>query len=82
MPSNARFSAGFTSSWPSRFSVTSIVRLKSFQTMLPQLGSFSFLEWFFRDCGCGKAISCGDLFREDRPETTLPIEKGNRYEKR
>ena len=32
--------------------------------MLPQLGLSSFLEWSFRDCGCGKAIFFDDLLQK------------------
>ncbi len=30
-----------------------------------------FLQWFFRDCGCGKAMSFDDLFRKDLPNKML-----------
>src|SRR5207244_7162670 len=40
---NVRFFAGFTSSLAFQYSVMFIVRLKNFQTMLPQLGMSSFL---------------------------------------
>src|SRR6266850_3471000 len=77
MPPNVRFFAGFTSSLPFRYSVISIVRLKNFRTMPPQLGLSSFLQWSLRDCGCGKAMSFDDLFRDlfgkDRPNQMLQI---------
>ena len=37
----------------------------------PPLGLSSFLCLFFRDCGCGKAMSFDDFFRRDRPSKTL-----------
>jgi hypothetical protein len=63
--------AGFTSSWPFRYSVISIVRLKKFQTTPPLFGLSSFLHLSFRDFGCGKAMSFDDLFRKDRINKTL-----------
>src|SRR5580658_10850739 len=66
-PPPVRFFAGFTSSLAFRYSVTFIARLTKFQTTLPLLGLFLFLGLFFRDCGCGKAISFDDLFRRDGP---------------
>src|SRR5262245_7524733 len=64
---NVRFFAGFTSSLAFRYSVIFIVRLKKFQTTPPLLGLSSFLYLSWRDFGCGKAMSCDDLFRKDRP---------------
>jgi hypothetical protein len=54
-----------------RYSVTFIARLTKFQTTPPPLGLSSFLCLFFRDCGCGKAMSFDDYFRRDRPSKTL-----------
>src|SRR5216684_7623524 len=71
MPPNVRFFARFTSSLAFRYSVIFIVRLKNFQSTPPVFGLSSFMQCSFRDCGCGKAMSCDDLFRRDRPNKTL-----------
>jgi hypothetical protein len=68
---HVRFFAGFTSSLAFRYSVTFIARLTKFQTTPPPLGLSSFLCLFFRDCGCGKAMSFDDFFRRDGPSKTL-----------
>jgi|ERR1700687_4588132 len=73
MRTNVGFFAGFTSSLAFRYSVIFIVRLKQFQTTPPQLGLSSFLQWSFRDCGCGKAMSFDNLFRKDPPNKMLQI---------
>jgi hypothetical protein len=43
------------------------VRLKKFQITPPLFGLSSFLYLFFRDYGCGKAMSFDDCVRKDQP---------------
>ncbi len=50
-----------------RYSVTFMIRLRTLQTTPPVFGMSFFPFCFFRGCGCGKAMSFGDLFRSDRP---------------
>src|SRR5436190_4273701 len=71
MPRNVRFFARFTLFLAFRYSVIFIVRLKKFQSTPLLFGLSSFLYLFFRDFGCGKAMSFDDLFRKDRPNKTL-----------
>ena len=68
---NAPFFAGFTLSLAFRYSVTFMARLRKSNSMPPLFGLSSFLYLSFRDFGCGKAMSFDDLFRKDRPNTTL-----------
>jgi hypothetical protein len=65
-PPNVRFFAGFTSSLAFRWSVMFIVRLKKFRTTPLLFDLSSFLCLSFRDFGCGKAISFGDLYAAPR----------------
>jgi hypothetical protein len=41
--------------------------------MRQKLGLCSFLRWSFRDCGCGKAMSFDEFFREDRLNRVLQV---------
>ena len=60
-----RFFAGFTWSLAFRYSVIFIARLTKFQTTPRPRVLSSFQCLFFRDCGCGKAMSFDDFFRRD-----------------
>jgi hypothetical protein len=53
--------------------VTSTARSKSFQTTLPLFDLSPFLRLYFRDFGCGKAISFDEVVRKGRREMTLPV---------
>src|SRR5215510_14900378 len=62
---NSPFFAGFTSSSAFQYLVIFIVHLSKSRTTPFLLDLSSFLHSCFRDYGCGKATSFGELFQKD-----------------